>query len=189
MSTNCIQCIVNKRTGADLLCDTCRAHKRPKTLDSNFPGWNENESTPPCGSCLTCGRYGPFATWEGGTGVCLECRTATQSPATAEPSDSEMLDGAALITKERQRQISKESWTPEHDDAHDTGDLLQAAAVYMAQSSDFASPLDEVPWPWGKEWWKPSSDPVRNLVKAGALIAAEIDRLSRAAIKSAMKTP
>ena len=29
------------------------------------------------------------------------------------------------------------------------------------------------------EWWKPSIDPVRNLAKAGALIAAEIDRLQR----------
>jgi hypothetical protein len=32
-------------------------------------------------------------------------------------------------------------------------------------------------WPWVAEDWKPSTDPVRNLVKAGALIAAEIDRL------------
>ena len=31
-------------------------------------------------------------------------------------------------------------------------------------------------WPWPPEFWKPSDDPVRNLVKAGALIAAEIDR-------------
>ncbi len=37
-------------------------------------------------------------------------------------------------------------------------------------------------WPedWEAEAWKPSADPVRNLVKAGALIAAEIDRLQRA---------
>lgn len=35
-------------------------------------------------------------------------------------------------------------------------------------------------WPFDAEWWKPSNDPVRNLVKAGALIAAEIDRLLRA---------
>lgn len=32
-------------------------------------------------------------------------------------------------------------------------------------------------WPWDPSWWKPSPDPVANLVKAGALIAAEIDRL------------
>ena len=32
-------------------------------------------------------------------------------------------------------------------------------------------------WPWEPADWKPDNDPVRNLVKAGALIAAEIDRL------------
>lgn len=32
-------------------------------------------------------------------------------------------------------------------------------------------------WPWDMKWWKPSKDPIKNLIKAGALIAAEIDRL------------
>lgn len=33
-------------------------------------------------------------------------------------------------------------------------------------------------WPWDRKWWKPSQDDqVKNLIKAGALIAAEIDRL------------
>lgn len=32
-------------------------------------------------------------------------------------------------------------------------------------------------WPWDAKWWKPSDDPIKNLVKSGALIAAEIDRL------------
>jgi len=33
-------------------------------------------------------------------------------------------------------------------------------------------------WPWEKSWWKPTpNDRVKELVKAGALIAAEIDRL------------
>ena len=32
-------------------------------------------------------------------------------------------------------------------------------------------------WPWDFKWWKPSDDPVKDLIKAGALIAAEIDRL------------
>lgn len=34
-------------------------------------------------------------------------------------------------------------------------------------------------WPWDYKWWKPSDDPIKNLVKAGALIAAEIDRLQK----------
>lgn len=36
-------------------------------------------------------------------------------------------------------------------------------------------------WPFDASWWKPSNDPIRNLIKAGALIAAEIDRLQRLA--------
>ena len=40
---------------------------------------------------------------------------------------------------------------------------------------------DDVPnnWPWDRSW-KPSADPIRNLGRARALSAAEIDRLTRA---------
>jgi hypothetical protein len=35
-------------------------------------------------------------------------------------------------------------------------------------------------WPWDREWWKPTpNNRIRELAKAGALIAAEIDRLQR----------
>jgi hypothetical protein len=42
-------------------------------------------------------------------------------------------------------------------------------------------------WPWDQKWWKPSDDPVKNLVKAGALIAAEIDRLQTLSTPSPSK--
>ncbi|MGH3703011.1 MAG: hypothetical protein ACRDT9_00140 [Agromyces sp.] len=32
-------------------------------------------------------------------------------------------------------------------------------------------------WPWADEFWKPTGDPVRDLTKAGALIAAALDSL------------
>lgn len=41
-------------------------------------------------------------------------------------------------------------------------------------------------WPF-PDFWKQSEDPIRNLVKAGALIAAEIDRLQRCAMASRAK--
>ena len=46
-------------------------------------------------------------------------------------------------------------------------------------------------WPWDDEWWKPTPDDrIRELVKAGALIAAEIDRLLRdTAPNDARETP
>ena len=84
------------------------------------------------------------------------------------------MTGVELIAAERQRQMDVEGWTPEHDAEHDAGEILDAAICYAVPR--FAVKY----WPWGRQWWKPSDDPIRNLVKAGALIAAEIDRLRRA---------
>ena len=89
--------------------------------------------------------------------------------------------GVGMITDERLRQIKVEGWTPEHDDEHKDGELAEAASCY-AYVSNYEHPQNvRVPedWPWDRKWWKPSADPIRNLVKAGALIAAEIDRLKR----------
>ena len=41
-----------------------------------------------------------------------------------------MKTGIELIAEERHRQIEKEGWTPEHDDQHNAGDLVHAAAAY-----------------------------------------------------------
>ncbi len=98
------------------------------------------------------------------------------------------MTGIELIASERRRQVMVEGWTPEHDDEHKHGELSMAARAYCG----YASTQIRIPhnhedrqllpyggWPWDAEWWKPSPDPLRNLVKAGALIAAEIDRLQR----------
>lgn len=94
-------------------------------------------------------------------------------------------DGAALIAAERQRQLSDEGWTPEHDAEWVNGELASAAICYARSVVDgYVTPfLANAPigWPWHEDWYKPSDDSIRNLVKAGALIAAEIDRLQRAA--------
>lgn len=85
------------------------------------------------------------------------------------------------VLAERARQIGVEGWTPEHDDKHPPGELAKAAACYAIHEPDFT----HVPsfWPWGGSWWKPG-DPRRNLVKAAALILAEIERLDRAAARA-----
>lgn len=91
--------------------------------------------------------------------------------------------GIELIAEERQRQIEKEGWTPEHDAHHDTGDLALAAAAYASAElyrRTTSEGCDNTPhiWPFEREWWKPTpNDRIRELQKAGALIAAEIDRL------------
>jgi hypothetical protein len=94
--------------------------------------------------------------------------------------------GVVLIAEERDRQKRVEGWTLEHDDKHLRKEMALAADSYLATHThpppgskartQYGPCWD---WPWDLKWWKPSADPVRNLVKAGALIAAEIDRIQR----------
>lgn len=94
------------------------------------------------------------------------------------------------VHAERQRQISVEGWDDTHDDCNDKSELAQAAACYALSGT----PADEAvfihgrwkdprdlfwPWTWDRSWWKPTNRR-RDLVKAGALILAEIERLDRA---------
>lgn len=90
------------------------------------------------------------------------------------------------IIAERQHQQSAEGWTPEHDDEYSGGQLIKAATCYANSTEWFTSP--PLLWPWVAEWWKPTT-PRRDLVKAGALIAAEIERIDRAASKSSEVQP
>lgn len=80
---------------------------------------------------------------------------------------------------ERSRQINVEGFTAEHDDKHTGGALASAALCYIYDSTYFCDfSILRHYWPWEKEWWKPST-PRRNLIKAAALIVAEIERLDR----------
>lgn len=93
-------------------------------------------------------------------------------------------DALALIAAERRRQIDVEGYTPGHDDEdHSTGQLAMAAACYALHPSEDEPSEPPQFWPWGNDWWKPG-DRVRELVKAGALIVAEIERLQRAAAQA-----
>lgn len=94
---------------------------------------------------------------------------------------------AVDVLEERLRQHDMEGWTPEHDDQHTNEELANAAASY-AMSDDkrcmeIGEDAREHLWPWDKSWWKPSENRRRDLVRAGALILAEIERLDRAAEK------
>ena len=92
--------------------------------------------------------------------------------------------GVDLIAIERERQLSVEGWSAEHDTEHTEGQLAMAAACYafdaVALPSISAKYFIHDNWPWSQKWWKPTPDnAIRQLVKAGALIAAEIDRRQR----------
>jgi hypothetical protein len=106
----------------------------------------------------------------------------------------------AEIAAERRRQVEVEGWSPEHDDKHRDGSLAQAAGCYVFHAAAYqrvrynidlaayrASPPRDrflsgfnLSWPWDRAWWKPK-DPRRDLIRAGALIVAEVERLDRAA--------
>lgn len=89
--------------------------------------------------------------------------------------------GIDLIKAERERQMSVEGWTEKHDDEHVNNELALAAACYAVPDV-----FSQGYWPptWDLSWYK-STTRIRDLVKAGALIAAEIDRLQRIEIKKA----
>lgn len=94
--------------------------------------------------------------------------------------------GADLIAAERRRQVEQEGWTPEHDAEHGDGHLAMAAVCYALPPTERRPRHVFSFWPWHSSYWKPTPDDrVRELVKAGALIAAEIDRLQAQAIARA----
>lgn len=89
----------------------------------------------------------------------------------------------ADIAHERERQVNAEGYTPEHDDAHDHCELARAAANYACRTDALMLSGTRV-WPEGCEC-KPA-DYRRLLVKAGALILAEIERIDRIAERKAL---
>ena len=99
-------------------------------------------------------------------------------------------EGSAItdVLLERQRQIDKEGFELKHDDEHDAGELAGAGAAYALFAANTLHPYSqgdgfdgEPPpgWCWDEKWWKPKT-PREDLVRAAALIVAEIERLDRA---------
>ncbi|WP_228267194.1 hypothetical protein [Acinetobacter soli] len=104
---------------------------------------------------------------------------------------TEYTKAALDVIGERNRQIEQEYYSIEHDDSYQMNELTRAAASYVINvvsrgwvfNSAYgpeAYQSEEVPdlWPWLDEYWKPKN-PRRDLVKAAALIIAEIDRMDR----------
>lgn len=106
-----------------------------------------------------------------------------------------MSDSSVILSEiglERWRQKTGEGWTVEHDDEHEGGEMASAAACYadphpqmidcMVERLGVTTPINKripIRWPWGVGWWKPK-DRRRDLIRAAALIVAEIERLDRA---------
>lgn len=101
----------------------------------------------------------------------------------AAPPIAWVSDALRDVAAERRRQVEIEGWTPEHDDEHKTGGMAIAAACYAAWTlpSRPASEAVAMLWPWtgwSQQWFKPKYAR-HNLVRAAALLLAEIERLDR----------
>jgi hypothetical protein len=144
---------------------------------------------------------------------CIDERDCANAPICAAVASVSAPPGWVMqeVAAERRRQIEQEGWTASHDDGeHPGSELATAAACYAAPEAiswtdNYGRALDQdgkprpmsdgerkrswsydraLRWPWSKDWWKPKNRR-RDLIRAAALIVAEIERLDRAMIASA----
>lgn len=102
------------------------------------------------------------------------------------------MSGPEMILNERARQIEDEGRSLAYDlENNERGELAAAASCYALLAAG-QSKAERMPggtpdvvtmaplkaWPWRGAAWNPSNNRLKNLVRAGALIAAEIDRLT-----------
>jgi hypothetical protein len=99
--------------------------------------------------------------------------------------------GAGIIFNERLRQVSQKGYSVKNDAAaYKDRQLVTASEAYLKADEGFFMALAGQlslaktliykagkKWPWALNYFKPTEDRIRNLAKAGALIAAEIDRI------------
>lgn len=111
------------------------------------------------------------------------------------------MTGIELIAAERKRQIEK--WNGQHDDDHHRTELVYAAICYAApyrkgegksmgkpnrivleDKRAYGTVIYQDPWPWDDKWDnRDKHSRKKRLAIAGALIAAELDRLEREKLK------
>jgi hypothetical protein len=132
-----------------------------------------------CPDCDTAAR------WHYSRQICDACGRGKPAVGLA------VVSNAALdVLRERARQVSGEGWDAAHDDAHTLGELALAAACYAINPTSVLARREPAPyrlreswhgwlrWPWAVTWWKPR-DRRSNLVRAAALLIAEIERVDR----------
>ena len=90
-----------------------------------------------------------------------------------------MKTGIELISEERHKQIAKWGSTDTHDINHEDFELSRAACAISYKAPDDIQTLIYAPdWAWELRV-KYVNDDIKKLQIAGALIAAEIDRLNQ----------
>lgn len=112
---------------------------------------------------------------------------AALAPAPSVLEDAALPQAARDVLAERQRQISTEGWTPEHDDEHVNDEIAAMACYYVmppgarewSGPDGYGATLGEAIRPEG--WDAKDCDRRRELVNGAALALAELERIDRAA--------
>lgn len=100
-----------------------------------------------------------------------------------------MSAAAVAILAERQRQVTQEGWSESHDDDHYPGSLARAGAAYALWNTGWArGTIRSDIWPWNPTELRPYSER-RDLIRAGALILAEAERVDRLHTKGFKRHP
>lgn len=90
------------------------------------------------------------------------------------------MSGIQKIAQERARQLKVENFSTKEDflrDPNGQEKLIEGAICYL-NSPQLDSKECPINWPFPMNMWKPTpEDRERELIKAGAMIAAEIDRI------------
>lgn len=83
----------------------------------------------------------------------------------------------AEIIAERNHQINDKGYTFKNDDAYINNELIDASIAYILNATGNATLATDC-WPWNLEYFKPS-EKRRDIIKAIALLIAEVERIDR----------
>lgn len=119
-----------------------------------------------------------------------QLRAQRHAPAPIPPNSHVLPPRCGLVkmSRERTRQMIEKGYTPEHDDEHKGGELALAARHFLDLALQIQKQIgitDVIEWPWGSSLPPGDGDDYEQLlVKTGAMLAAEIERIDRVAVKA-----
>lgn len=170
--------LIMEETTDDIVADGWKSLGKPNVL---VQGCRYIRRNAPAG---TDGYANPEASAKQFAGFIADRILSALNTHPAAPSADKLRIAVEDIAAERQRQIDSEKRSEASDDLYIEGELARGAVAYALAGSGLDHAAAGGMWPvsWHYSWWKPTT-PRRDLVKAGALIVAEIERIDRAALE------
>lgn len=150
-----------------------KAAAKPKE-DDKKPGATEGVASADQGGAAAAPAPAPVAP------IAAAPTAAPSKKEAAKTQARELSQAATDVLAERARQVEAEGYAVEADDTLTDYQLPRAAACYVLAASGVARHKAMLFWPFAAPM-KVAEARRRNLVKAGALILAELERLDREA--------